>query len=199
MNRALATRHASSRLRLGNDLEIKCMTNERTRSHWTTFTMAVSSPGAGGLPRTLCFTNCQVCMSGELIHQDIYFSPESQTISPNYYYRTEGVERIDLNGAIVAPGFLDLQINGMQGIHFTELKGRQNGNDEHKLLQVAQREVQAGVVGFWATLPTIEESRWKEVSNHTSSSLSSTADNLTLARPVLKGNTRCKCWFQPAQ
>ena len=133
--------------------------------------MAISSPGGGGLPRTLCFTNCQVCMSGELISQDIYFSPESKTISPNYYYRTEGVERIDLNGAIVAPGFLELQTNGMQGVHFTGLNGKDNHDDQLRLLQVAQKEVEAGVVGFWATLPTVEESRWTEVS-HRSQQLS---------------------------
>lgn len=105
-------------------------------------------------------------MLGELISQDVYFSPDSQTISPNYYYRTEGVERIDLHGAIVAPGFLDLQTNGMQGIHFTELKGRRDDDDEWKLLQVAQKEVEAGVTGFWATLPTVGENKWKEVSHY---------------------------------
>lgn len=116
----------------------------------------------------LCFTNCQTCVSGELVSQDVYFSPESQTISPNYYYRTEGIEKIDLNGLIVAPGFLDLQTNGMQGVHFTtlgSLEGWSDDADEQKLLQVARKEVQAGVVGFWATVPTVEDWRWKEVSH----------------------------------
>lgn len=108
----------------------------------------------------LCFTNCQACVAGELIQQDIYFSPESQTISPNYYYRTEGVERIDLGGAIVAPGFLELQTNGLQGVHFSQLGQK---DDEQKLLQVARREVQAGVTAFWATLPTVDETQWKVI------------------------------------
>jgi N-acetylglucosamine-6-phosphate deacetylase len=65
------------------------------------------------MPPLLCFTNCQTCVSGELIPQDVYFSPEQGIIVPNYYYRTEGVNRIDLGGAIVAPGFLELQTNGV--------------------------------------------------------------------------------------
>jgi hypothetical protein len=112
------------------------------------------------MPRLLCFTNCQTCVSGELIPQDVYFSPEQGIIVPNYYYRTEGVERIDLGGAIVAPGFLDLQTNGLQGVHFTQL-GRKD--DEEKLLQVARSEARCGVTAFWCTVPTVEEGSWKKV------------------------------------
>jgi len=116
-----------------------------------------------------CFTNCQLCISGELVPQDLYFSPETGIITANYYYRTEGIERIDLGGAIVAPGFLDLQTNGMLGVHFTNL-GRSDGNrtradDESDLETVARREVQSGVTGWWATVPTVEAGRWKEVSD----------------------------------
>jgi N-acetylglucosamine-6-phosphate deacetylase len=120
----------------------------------------VSSPGAGGMPRRLCFTNCQTCVSGELIPQDVYFSPDQGIIVPNYYYRTEGVERIDLGGAIVAPGFLDLQTNGLQGVHFTRLGQK---DDEEKLLRVARSEVRCGVTAFWCTVPTVVEGSWKKV------------------------------------
>jgi hypothetical protein len=87
------------------------------------------------MPPLLCFTNCQTCVSGELIPQDLYFSPDQGMIVPNYYYRTEGVERIDLGGAIVAPGFLELQTNGLQGVHFTQLGQK---DDDEKMLQVAR-------------------------------------------------------------
>jgi N-acetylglucosamine-6-phosphate deacetylase len=120
----------------------------------------VSSPGAAGMPRLLCFTNCQACLAGELIPQDVYFSPDQGIIVPNYYYRTEGVERIDLGGAIVAPGYLELHANGLQGLHFTQL-GR--GDDEEKLLKVAQSQVRCGVTAFWCTIPTVEEGSWKKV------------------------------------
>ncbi|KAF7512038.1 hypothetical protein GJ744_002751 [Endocarpon pusillum] len=126
-----------------------------------------SATTAGSIPTLCCFTNCQLCLAGELIAQDLYFSPETGCITPNYYYRTEGVERIDLGGAVVAPGFLDLQINGAAGVHFTELglrRGRMAGDRVGELLAtIARREVEAGVTGWWATVPTVERGRWSEI------------------------------------
>ena len=112
------------------------------------------------MPPLVCFTNCQTCVSGELIPQDVYFSPDQSIIVPNYYYRTEGVKRIDLAGAIVAPGFLELQTNGLQGLHFTQL-GEED--DEAKLLKTARRQVECGVTGFWCTVPTVDAASWKKV------------------------------------
>ena len=122
--------------------------------------MALSSPSAGSAPKLVCFTNCQCCLAGELVSQDLYFSPEQGNITPNYYYRTEGVERIDLGGAIVAPGFLDLQTNGMLGVHFTHL-GQED--DQAKVSMIAKRELQAGVTGWWATVPTVGAESWQKV------------------------------------
>lgn len=117
-----------------------------------------------------CFTNCLVCISGELVSQDLYFSADTGIITPNYYYRQEGVERIDLDGKVVAPGFLDLQTNGMQGVHFTRLGSQgaggegSDGLEDQKMLEtVSKAEVTHGVTGFWATVPTVEAARWKQV------------------------------------
>ena len=133
----------------------------------------LSPGGSGGAPLLRCFTNCSLCIAGELVQQDLYFSPETGEITPNYYYRSEGVERIDLGGMIVAPGFLDLQTNGMLGVHFTTLADRsrrandrgeaEGESDEARLAKVARRQVAAGVTGWWATIPTVEKERWKEV------------------------------------
>ncbi|EXJ64759.1 N-acetylglucosamine-6-phosphate deacetylase [Cladophialophora yegresii CBS 114405] len=117
------------------------------------------------MDRTLkCFTNCLLCVSGELVAQDIYFSTEQGTITPNYYYRQEGVERIDLDGKIVSPGFLDLQPNGMKGVHFTHLaQGDGFEDDERKLQEVSEMEASHGVTGWWATVPTVDRHQWKEI------------------------------------
>ena len=63
----------------------------------------------------------------------------------------------------MAPGFLDLQTNGMGGVHFTNLGRGQGSHDEESLPKVARMELQAGVTGFWATVPTVSQSRWKEI------------------------------------
>ncbi|KAK5335313.1 hypothetical protein LTR98_008312 [Exophiala xenobiotica] len=112
----------------------------------------------------ICFTNCLLCISGELVGQDLYFSSERGIITANYYYRNEGVKRIDLNGRIVAPGYLDLQTNGMQGIHFTQLAADGDPQeDEHKLETVSKMESSHGVTGWWATVPTVSVERWKQL------------------------------------
>lgn len=113
-----------------------------------------------------CFTNCLLCISGELVAQDLYFSAEQGIITPNYYYRQEGVERIDLDGRVVAPGFLDLQTNGMGGVHFTGLAMNSESSaeeNEKKLEEVSKMEVAHGVTGWWATVPTVDVGRWGEV------------------------------------
>ena len=103
-------------------------------------------------------------MSGELVAQDLYFSTEQGTITPNYYYRQEGIERIDLNGKIVAPGYLDLQTNGMNGVHFTHLAQDDNPEDDEQRLQsVSDMEASHGITGFWATVPTVDKHQWKKV------------------------------------
>lgn len=102
--------------------------------------------------------------------QDLYFSSDTGMITPNYYYRQEGVERIDLDGKVVAPGFLDLQTNGMQGVHFTQLRSSDNSDQEadtedvKKLEMVSKVETSHGVTGWWATVPTVASTRWKRVS-----------------------------------
>ena len=117
-----------------------------------------------------CFTNCLLCISGELVAQDLYFSTEQESITPNYYYRQEGVERIDLGGKIIAPGYLDLQTNGMKGVHFTLLaQSDAQEDDERKLEEVSNMEASHGVTGWWATIPTVEKNRWRQVGGKPSS------------------------------
>ena len=109
----------------------------------------------------ICFTNCHLTLHGELLPQDLYFSPAAGLITPNYYYRSDNVTKIDLSGKIVAPGFLELQSNGMGGIHFTQLAS--GGDDEMSLQTVAKMQIKSGVTGWWATIPTVAQSHWKEV------------------------------------
>ena len=73
---------------------------------------------------------------------------------------------------MVAPGYLEVQTNGMGGVHFTNL-GRVQGADvtggggikvdEKALSKVARMELEAGVTGWWATIPTVSRDRWKEI------------------------------------
>lgn len=105
------------------------------------------------------------------------------------------MERIDLGGAaIVAPGFLDLQTNGMEGLHFTHLGAAGAAEEERlvdeadvvpRLRRVARREVEGGVTGWWATVPTVEKGRWREVGHHYFPSFSFSFPSLFVAVVVM--------------
>ena len=59
-------------------------------------------------------------------------------------------EKVDLKGAIVAPGYLDLQINGRDGVHFTSLgQPGKTKEDAEFLAKVAEGEARSGVTGWY--------------------------------------------------
>lgn len=120
------------------------------------------------LPLLCAFTNTHVLSGGQSLPQDIYFSPDTGTITPNYTRSRPdiNVTKFDLKGQyVVAPGFLELQINGLVGVHFTTLgqKGAKEGVDKSNLRKVARELVKKGVTAWWATVPTVAEERWQEV------------------------------------
>lgn len=65
------------------------------------------------------------------------------------------------DGDVVAPGLIELQTNGLCGIHFTTLT---EDNHEAALERVSLEMAKNGVTGWYATIPTVEGNRWKQVS-----------------------------------
>ncbi|GEQ67570.1 hypothetical protein JCM33374_g1235 [Metschnikowia sp. JCM 33374] len=76
----------------------------------------------------LRFTNCRLCDNGELIQQDLYVDKVSGKIvsKPS---DSEYVQTIDLKGKIIAPGYIDIQNNGIYGLNFSALNA-QSSPDE---------------------------------------------------------------------
>lgn len=68
-----------------------------------------------------------------------------------------------LDGDLVVPGYLELQTNGLAGVHFTTLGQGKDEDDLHKLEIVARSMAENGVTGWWATVPTVPVDRWKKV------------------------------------
>lgn len=64
-------------------------------------------------------------------------------------------------GDIIAPGLIELQTNGLCGIHFTSLT---EDDYEASLEKVSIEMARNGVTGWYATIPTVEGARWKQVS-----------------------------------
>lgn len=108
------------------------------------------------------FKNCRLCKHGGLVEGNIAFSPGTGLIEDVSQWPITQHTAIDLQGTIVAPGFLELQTNGMRGFHFTHFED--HASYSRKLDEVAAYLPSQGVTGFYATIPTVASDEFKKVS-----------------------------------
>jgi N-acetylglucosamine-6-phosphate deacetylase len=70
-------------------------------------------------------TNCRLVKGGSLVEQDLWISTTSGKIihGQDAFYGQRQIPDtvIDLGGRIVAPGFIDVQLNGAHGFDFSVL------------------------------------------------------------------------------
>jgi len=108
------------------------------------------------------FVNGRICVGGELVEgQQLVTSEETGLILKRTGYI--GGDIVDLEDCIVAPGFLELQTNGMLGFHFTHFESEQQYSEE--LEKTSKFLVSKGVTAFWATVPTVAEAEYKKVNS----------------------------------
>jgi N-acetylglucosamine-6-phosphate deacetylase len=113
------------------------------------------------MQRPTVFTNGRICRNGQLIEgEDLAISPYTGKIVPSPEGHDGDV--VDLKGAILAPGFLELQTNGMRGFHFTHFSD--SSSYVKKIDEVAKYLPSTGVTGFYATIPTVHSDEFKKVS-----------------------------------
>lgn len=106
------------------------------------------------------FANARLCVGGELVDKPLTIDCESGTILSND--GEQHSEVVDLKGGIIAPGFIELQTNGMRGFHFTHFEDHQSY--AKKVDDVAQYLPSTGVTSFYATIPTVSSDEFKKVS-----------------------------------
>ncbi|CAE6521196.1 unnamed protein product [Rhizoctonia solani] len=119
----------------------------------------------------VCFTNCLLALEdGSLVARDLWIDSELGLILDAqrtfFALRTRPSHVIDLNGAILAPGLLDIQINGAFGFDFSIYNNNEgipvNPADESRadadyldgLVRVADHIVETGVTGLVPTIVT---------------------------------------------
>ncbi|KAH7040277.1 family 9 carbohydrate esterase [Microdochium trichocladiopsis] len=107
--------------------------------------------GGNGITK---FTNCRVLKGDRLVTEDLWVSGLHGTIikSQAAFYDDFVMpdEVIDLGGRIVAPGFIDCQLNGAFGFNFSTLLDP--AEYAKKVREVNRKLVQTGVTSY---LPTI--------------------------------------------
>jgi N-acetylglucosamine-6-phosphate deacetylase len=108
------------------------------------------------------FTNCRICVNGELLDGERFvISNDTGLILESTGFI--GGEIVDLDDAIIAPGFLELHTNGVNGFHFTSFEDEKQYHQ--KLEETAKFYVTQGVTGFWATIPTVSAENYHKVSS----------------------------------
>jgi len=111
---------------------------------------------AGGITK---LTNCRLVRDSQLVYEDLWVSADTGVIlrSQEAFYTHYVVPDhvIDLGGRIVAPGFLDVQLNGALGFDFSVLK------DDMSDYVAEFRRVNKGLVktGVTSYLPTLTSQR----------------------------------------
>lgn len=108
----------------------------------------------------LCFTNCSVCDNGELISKaEVYVDTENgKIVSREVFQNSKEKDFIDLRGKILAPGFIDIQNNGVYGLNFSLLSSdatefeKDNFNAKYK--DVLAKYLQTGVTSLCPTITT---------------------------------------------
>jgi N-acetylglucosamine-6-phosphate deacetylase len=105
------------------------------------------------------FTNARYVLNGELVNDHLVISDETGMILRREGYI--GGEVVDLDDNIIAPGFLELHTNGVNGFHFTQFETEESY--ARKLDDVARHYATQGVTGFWATIPTVKSDEFQKV------------------------------------
>ncbi|OQO13051.1 hypothetical protein B0A48_02515 [Cryoendolithus antarcticus] len=109
---------------------------------------------------TTRFTKCRICRDGKLVNgEDVIVSTQTGLIVEST--SKDDDEVIDLGNKILAPGFIELQTNGMRGFHFTHFED--DASYQKKLDEVARYLPSTGVTAFYATIPTVSSDDFKKI------------------------------------
>uniref|UniRef100_A0A669BLA2 N-acetylglucosamine-6-phosphate deacetylase n=1 Tax=Oreochromis niloticus TaxID=8128 RepID=A0A669BLA2_ORENI len=98
------------------------------------------------------FINCRILRDNELQREDLWVR-EGRILDPEkLFFDEQGYadKRVDCEGSIIAPGFIDVQINGGYGIDFSQAS--ENVSDGVSF--VAKKILEHGVTSFCPTLVT---------------------------------------------
>ncbi|KAL2718498.1 N-acetylglucosamine-6-phosphate deacetylase [Vespula squamosa] len=98
------------------------------------------------------FHNCNILRDGKIINEDLWVR-DGKIINPEKIFYDEKIlpdYKVDCQGALISPGYIDLQINGGFGIDFSH----NIENVEEGINKVAKKLLEYGVTSFCPTLVT---------------------------------------------
>ncbi|KAF7418560.1 hypothetical protein HZH68_001213 [Vespula germanica] len=98
------------------------------------------------------FHNCNILRDGKIINEDLWVR-DGKIINPEKIFYDEKIlpdYKVDCQGALISPGYIDLQINGGFGVDFSH----NIENVEEGINKVAKKLLEYGVTSFCPTLVT---------------------------------------------
>lgn len=107
------------------------------------------------------FYNCTILRDGRILEEDLWVR-NGRVVNPEKIFYDEKIKpdiRINCNGALISPGYIDLQINGGFGIDFTY----NVNNVEGGINKVAKKLLEFGVTSFCPTLVTSPAETYKKI------------------------------------
>ncbi|KAI0251117.1 hypothetical protein BJV78DRAFT_1126814, partial [Lactifluus subvellereus] len=110
----------------------------------------------------ICFANCLLpSEDGSLVEQNLWIDERRGIVldsQKTFYLRKQRPDRvINMEGNIVSPGFIDIQINGAYGFDFSIYEGDPDAY-RRGLSTVAEKIVETGVTSLVPTVITQEKS-----------------------------------------
>jgi N-acetylglucosamine-6-phosphate deacetylase len=127
-----------------------------------------TSPGSPGGPKShiIKFINCRLVKGDRLVDEDLWISSKSGKIiqSQIAFYQHQAIpdEVIDLGGRIVAPGFIDVQLNGFAGFTFSVVPDDITQYVKG-LRRVNKKLVESGVTSYLPTFPSARSEVYHKV------------------------------------
>lgn len=122
----------------------------------------MSSPS----PRLIKFTNGYLLKDGQLVSGDLWVSSETGRImSPQiafYSSRRTADKVVDLQGKILAPGFIDVQINGSHNFDFST----PDPDFAAKFAQTRRQMIKSGLTSFVPTVISTRPDAYRSVLPH---------------------------------
>ena len=109
--------------------------------------------------------NARVCYNGSLIEKDDLYVNGTTGLFQDSLTDSErniSLRTIEMRNRIIAPAFIELQINGCLGVHFTNFEDERSYRRD--LEKVSRFLAENGVGGFYVTLPTVKADVFKKVS-----------------------------------
>ena len=97
--------------------------------------------------------NCRLIRDGQIVHDDVLFIQSGKIVdAQSHFYRmgSKPSKIIDAQGLIIAPGYIDVQINGAFGVDFSNWVGEEKMRENIDI--VAKELLRFGCTSFAPTI-----------------------------------------------